>query len=391
MNWFGNSVKAWGVTLASLMCLGVTTPALSQGFEDDYAQQWEYLEDDTTAIQQVGCFSASSSLCGGPSCGSSCSSCCDSGCDSCCPPPTCCPPWWAHRSSGMVQWLFLRPGSTDLVYTVEQNNVPANAFPTGPLGETRIDISSGVRAGFSCCLSECSSFIGSATHWQGEVEDMIEASPGNILISEVLHPSRLNTGAASLRDAASHEIDFQLADLGFRRLWWNTNKSAINWKAGVQYGNMDQDFRYSQLDAVGVGLVSARSQIGFDGFGLMGGLDFERYSCQTGLSIYGKGSASALAGEWTAMYADSADQIFGGVVANNYKDYRVTPMTELEIGAAWQNECGNIRVNVGYMTTAWYDALSTRTYIDSVRQGRFIDVGETITFSGLVLGAELRF
>ncbi len=293
----------------------------------------------------------------------------------------------------MGQFLYLRPGNTDIVYTVEQNDLPQNTFPTGPMGINAIDVNSGVRVGFAAACSECSSWVGSYTYWRGQDSDSIDAAPGNILVSEILHPSRLNTGAAGLQESSSYAMEFQLADFAFRHLWKHGRNYAINWKGGLQYGHMEQNYDFAQTvpASVAVGTVSVDSDINFDGFGLMAGLDVERHNTCTGISVYGKGTGSALAGEWNATYRDTATQIGGGSIGNNFEDFRVTPMLELEIGMAWQSKCGRLRANVGYMSSAWYNALSSRSYIDAVREGRFIDVDETITFNGLVAGGEFRF
>ena len=46
---------------------------------------------------------------------------------------------------------------------------------------------------------------------------------------------------------------------------------------------------------------------------------------------------------------------------------------------------------MGYLTTAWYDAISTRQYVDAVRANNYVSVDETITFSGLTAGLEANF
>ena len=384
MNWFGIGAKqrVFQMILASLTVLGASTFAYSQGLEDDFAQEWISLEDDDTAIELAGCFLSGKSACEG----------CDSGGDGCCPEPVCCPPWWAHRCGVMGQYLLLRPGDTDLVYTVEQNDVVPGSFPTGPMGIAAIEHSSGVRAGFSCCATECTSLIGSITYWEGDDSSIIDRVGTNVLVPEVLHPSRVTAGAAGLQEAAEYEMRFGLADLAYRHLWKASSKQALNWRAGFQYAGMEQQFQWAQTvpASVAVGTFALDTDIDFSGFGMLAGLDYERRSCRTGLSCYGNVIGSAIAGKWKASYADSS-QLLGGVVANTYDDFRVTPIVELELGLAWSSKCGRVRTNVGYMTSAWYNAVSSRAYIDAVREGRFIDIDETITFSGLVVGGEFRF
>lgn len=368
--------------LAGMMVISTSAIVSGQGVEDDFAQNWVELEDDSTAIQLVDHHAV---LCDG----------CESGCDGCaddCCEPCYCPPWWAHRTGVMAQYLLLRPGDTDVVYTVEQNNLPPNSFPTGPMGISQIEHSSGIRAGFSCCATECTSLIGSITYWEGDDNSVIDRQGTNILVSEVLHPSRINAGAAGLQEAASYDMRFGLADLAYRHLWKRTDTWAMNWRAGFQYAGMEQQFQWAQTvpSSVAVGTFALDTDIDFSGFGMLAGFDFERRSCRTGISCYAKGIGSAVAGKWKASYADQP-QLAGGVVANTYDDFRVTPILELELGLGWSSKCGRVHVNAGYMTSAWYNSVSSRGYIDAVRDGRFIDIDETITFSGLVLGGEYRF
>jgi len=106
--------------------------------------------------------------------------------------------------------------------------------------------------------------------------------------------------------------------------------------------------------------------------------------------VYGRGLSSFLAGDWKGSYVQT-NQFEGGVVANSYEDYRVTPVLELELGFGWRSPCGRCRASVGYLTSAWYDAVSTRQYVDSVRANNYVSVDETITFSGLTAGLEANF
>jgi hypothetical protein len=185
---------------------------------------------------------------------------------------------------------------------------------------------------------------------------------------------------------------FGLADLAYRHLWKASDCQALNWRAGFLYAGMEQEFDWAQTvpASVAVGTFTVDTDIDFSGFGMLAGLDYERRSCATGLSCYGSAIGKAVAGKWKASYADSS-QLLGGVIANTYDDFRVTPMLELELGMGWSSKCGRVRANVGYMTSAWYNSVSSRAYIDAVRQGRYVDVDETITFSGLVVGGEYRF
>ncbi|QEG43570.1 Lpg1974 family pore-forming outer membrane protein [Roseimaritima ulvae] len=302
-----------------------------------------------------------------------------------------CPdPWWAHRHSVYGEFLYLNAGSSDLVHAIEFTGPTAADSPTGPVGIINNDPEAGFRVGASLAASNCTSLNLGYTYWSGSEADTINAQGTNVLNSQILHPSLLTTGAASLQATAVHDIDFQLVDLNYRHLWKRTQNTAINWTAGVRYGNMEQSLIAQQTIQVATGLTTVTTDIDFDGFGIHGGLDMERYSCETGLFVYGKGMASLMAGEWNANYRQ-VNQFGGGVVANDYEDFHATPILEGELGMGWMNNGGHIRFQLGYMMSGWYEAVSTRGYVDAVRANDLLDIGETITFSGLTTRLTVMF
>ncbi len=317
---------------------------------------------------------------------------CDSPALTCqCLSAACPSPWWAHRSGIVGEFLLLRPGSTDLTYAVEQTDPdPNDASPTGPMGIVAIDSQPGFRVGLTHAASECSSLVASYTWWEGDAESQLSATGINVLDSTVFHPSVATSGGASLQAAARQRIRFQMADIGYRHLWRASETTAVNWIGGLRYGNLSQTLGVDQTVQAADGLTSLRTDVDFDGFGLTGGLDFERYSPRSGLSIYGRTLASLLAGEWDASYRQT-NQLGGGVIANRYEDFRVTPVLEAELGLAWTSPQDRCRLHAGMQISGWYDSISTRSYVDGVRNGTLTGVGETITFSGLTTGMEWRF
>lgn len=309
----------------------------------------------------------------------------------CRPAVKCATPWWAHRSGAFGEFLFLRPGSTDLIYAVEQTDPnPANASPTGPVGIANIDGEAGFRTGFALAASECSSLLVTFAWWDGETTSNITANAPNVLDSRIIHPSVATSGAASLAARSTQGINFQTMDLAYRHLWKATDTMALNWSTGLRYGNLEQTSSSDQTVQVVTGLTNVRTDIDFDGFGITGGLDFERYSCASGLSVYGKSMLSLLAGDWEANYRQT-NQFGGGVIANSIEDFRITPVVDAELGLRWTGLDGHVRVHTGLMASAWYDAMTTRSYVSGVRTGQFQEIEETLTFMGLTSGLELRF
>ncbi|WP_153556016.1 Lpg1974 family pore-forming outer membrane protein [Roseimaritima sediminicola] len=302
-----------------------------------------------------------------------------------------CPqPWWAHRNSAYGEFLLLTAGSSDIIHAAEYTGPTAADTPTGPLGIVDLDAEAGFRVGASLAASQCSSLHVGYSYWSGSDTDTLNATGTNVLNSQILHPSLLTTGAASLQASAQHDMSFQTLDVNYRHLWKRSNTMALNWSGGVRYGNMEQNLIGAQTVQVATGLTTVTTDIDFDGFGITGGLDFERYSCETGLFCYGKGMVSLLAGEWKANYRQ-VNQFGGGRVGNDFEDFRATPILEGEIGLGWQKQGGRVRAQIGYLMSGWYDSISTRGYVDAVRRNNLLDVDETITFSGLTTRLTMLF
>lgn len=313
---------------------------------------------------------------------------CDSGCDSCDSRP--CTPWWAHRSGGFGELLYLSPGNSDLIYAVEQTSALAGASPTGPLGISNIDEHLGYRVGMTFARSQCSSVVVSYSRWDGDTTTQLDATGNNVLNSRVIHPSTATTGAASVRASARQLANFQFADLLLRRVYKSSDLGVLNWNAGLRYGNLEQGLSTDQLVSVATGLTNVTTDIDFNGFGIIGGLDGERRSSHSGLLVYGRVLGSLLAGNWQADYTQT-NQFGGGVIATRYDDYRVTPVVDTELGVGWQSQSGRLRISSGYLFSTWFNAVTTRDYVQSVRTGDLLELDDNLTFSGLTFRSELRF
>ncbi len=346
--------------------------------------------NEVAQVSFLDCLGGGSSCDSGGSClGGSCLGGCGS--SSCCSKP-----WWSHRTGGFGQFLLLRPGNADVIYEIEHNDAaPSN--PTGPMGRLNVDEENGYRVGMNFACSDCTSLVASYTNFQGDTRHAIDATGGNVLVSQVTHPDLFTTGNSSLSSSGSLEIDFQLVDLAYRHIWKADNTCAINWLAGFRYGNLEQEMSVAHDRDAGTGIQTVETELDFHGFGMLLGVDGERYSCKSGLFVYGRGLSSFLAGDWRGDYLHT-QQIGGAFTANEYEDYRITPVLELELGFGWQSDNGKWRGTLGYMNSAWYNAISTRAYVDAVRDrtinvtsSSYTDLDETVTFSGLTAGFEGRF
>ena len=301
-----------------------------------------------------------------------------------------CAPWWAHRTGGFGELLYLSAGNSDLIYALEQTGAVGAPSPTGPLGITNIGEHVGFRVGGSIAQSDCSSIFGSFTRWDGQSTSVLNATGINVIASTVTHPSVDTTGSISLQANALQSANFQFADVGMRRVYKSSNHGVLNWNTGLRYGNMEQGLSANNLLSLPIGTTNVTTDIDFNGFGILGGLDGMRYSTDTGLLVYGRAFGSLLAGDWTANYRQTS-QFGGGVVANDYRDFRVSPVVDTELGVGWQNCNGRFRVTTGYLFSTWFNAVTTRDYIQSVRTASLLNMDDNLTFSGLTLRADLRF
>ncbi len=403
------SGNGWKLTLKSLAtvagisfatCLsaqeGRIAPVLSAGSYETYAG-YEATEEGTEEGTEVGDNYQDASVIDIPSVFEDDSSdvktvsfhksACDSG--SCCP-TVCCLPKWAHRTGGFGEMLYLSAGNSDLIYANEQTGPVAAASPTGPLGISNIGEHVGFRAGFTLARSNCSSLNASYTRWDGATTSILEATGNNVINSQVFHPSVATTGAASLNAIARQSANFQFADMYFRRVCRSSDCGAINWNGGLRYGNLEQGLSVDQTISVATGVTNVTTDIDFNGFGILGGLDGERHSASSGFLVYGRVLGSLLAGNWQADYRQT-NQFGGGVIATHYEDFRVTPVVDSELGLGWQNCSGRLRVTTGYLFSTWFNAVTTRDYIQSVRSAQMLNIDDSLTFSGLTLRTELRF
>jgi len=309
------------------------------------------------------------------------------GCSEC----ECCNPLWCYRNSVFVDFLYLRPGNIDYIYAVEQTGTLPTDSPTGPVGRVGFDGAPGYRLGFNYALTDCSGIQASYTWFQAGTNSTINAAPGTVLIFQPGLPSIPNVGASSVQASARYDIRFQQLDLDYRGLLYGTCNSAVNYFAGLRYANLNQRFTAQENVGVPVGLSTVNTQINFDGFGIGGGLDGMRRSAYSGLLIYGRSSASFVSGEFKADFRQTSQFLPTPALGNTLVDFRVMTILQAELGAGWQNSCGNIRITAGYMFAGWFNALTTGSYIPGVQNRQFNNLNETVTFDGLVTRFQYQF
>ncbi len=339
-------------------------------------------------LQQVSC-DACCDL-GGQGC---CDSCCDTCCSSCC----CCPPWWAHRNSVFGEFLYLQPTDADVTHAQQQNGIGgAGTVPFGQIGVAGLDYEPGFRVGGALCLSNCSSIFGSYTFFESNEFDTllppVIPGGGGAVGSLVHHPGAALTASVGPVNSA-YDIDFQLADVGYRRVWRSGPCQVINWSVGARYGHLDQRFLQSGVFGGGAGgQIDTLTDINFDGGGLLFGLDGERRFGGSGMSVYGKINVSPMTGRFHADYSMLNVSTTTQLALADWQDDRITTLLDYEAGLAYTfGACDCIRVSTGYTVFHWFNAVTTDSFINGVRANNYEDISGPLSFSGLVTRAEVRW
>lgn len=308
----------------------------------------------------------------------------DDCCDSC---ESCCRPKWRFWG----EFLYLRPRDAEVTYAVPFDGpvVPPDDVPiqVGRVAMLDPDYSPGFRVGFAYDITPCSSLGASYTQLDSSTSDSISVDAPLVLRSMTIHPSTLEASADWLSAQATHDIDYKLADIDFRRIIACDCCYSLNYLIGARFGHLEQRFDSMFTE---IGTETINTDITFDGAGIRLGLEGERRAPCSGWLIYGKSSANFVAGEFSGRYfqGSSTDP---QIVDTNWKAGRIVSILELELGVGWSSCSGCFRVTGGYAVNAWKNVVKTSDFISSVQQNDFNDLNGTMTLDGLVARVEMRY
>jgi hypothetical protein len=310
-------------------------------------------------------------------CGGACGDCCGCG--------------WNHRISAFGEFLYLRARDAEVAYGVPIDGAiiapPSNPIQIGRVGVVDQDFDPGFRVGFSYVLDCYSSITAQYTMFETGRIDSISTSAPNVIRSLVAHPGTLNAAEDYLNATAQHDISIDLIDLDYRNVFSCCDDYKAMFLVGARYANLEQQFN-STFTATGVETVV--TDIDFDGVGLRVGLEGERYVGSGRLWVYGKTAASLVAGEFRTSYTQSRS-FDPTIVDTTWEAGRIVPILDLEVGGGWTSACGTWRLSAGYVFSAWYNTVKTDEWIHAVQQNNFLNLGDTMTFDGLVARIEGRF
>lgn len=318
---------------------------------------------------------------------------CVSPCRDCGQIACCCTPFWAHRSYVFGEFLYLRPSDADMTHAFQQNGTGGSGtVPDGSTGVLQPDFTSAYRAGFGVALGCYASINASFSRLDSNSTDVLAApaGTGRNVQSLVLHPNSINAGSTASLVNATLNIDYQLADIEYRRLWRANYKRAINYSVGVRYGKLQQGFLQIGDFAPPTGTIQTTTDITFEGIGLRAGLDGERRVGCSRFATYGKLYMNALFGQFQSTYTQLNTTTTVVQAFSTWNDRRVLPLLEYELGLNWTSRRGHWRASTGYYAGFWFNTITTGQFVQAVQTANFVDLGETISFNGFVTRLEFR-
>ena len=322
----------------------------------------------------------------------------DGVCSTCQQTPCCCDSnFWQHRSFVFGEYLYMKSYGPDFVHATQQQAAPAGVG-TVPFGTAQNLIQpwqSAFRVGGGYACSNCSSITVAYTQFASHTNDTLGLPVGGNLptsvISSVLVPGSINAGTTFSQINAVSGVNFKTADVMYSRLIAGGDNYYVNFDIGGRFAHLQQGFLQNAQFAQPNNPQFTTSNINFDGGGLRAGFDGRRRIGCGGLSAYANGFFSAMFGDFNSHYVQTNSLTTAIVGANNFESARVVPILEYEVGVSWTSCNGCFRFGAGYYTAFWFNAVTNPQYIQSVQNNSFVKLGDTITFTGLVAHAEVRF
>ena len=262
-----------------------------------------------------------------------------------------------------------------------------NPIEIGQIGVVDPDYDTSFYGGVNYALDAKTSIDLRYATFDARTSNSISINPPNVIRSLVSHPSAQSADNDSLFARAYQDINFDIIDLSLRRLWKCCGLTSVNTVVGARYASLEQRFLAEYIDNEEENVAT---DIDFEGAGARIGLELDRYSCRGQLHTYLHGFASLVAGEFDTAYGQGRD-VDNVIVRADWQAGRIVPILDLEVGAGWTSQSRRLRLNLGYTFSAWFNTVMTEDYIKAVQAGNFTNLGDAMTFDGLVAEAEWRF
>lgn len=311
-----------------------------------------------------------------------------------------------------ADYLLWQSRSTEVAYAVPL----LDGVPIGQTAVADVDYNSGFRVGLERPLNPCSWLSVGYTYFSGNDSSSLEIDPKDgEVFSLVSHPATFDSKIVGYDAFGSLDIELQMLDVQYRRALFRTPVCStgcgacvaacgpvrLNCVGGFRYASFDQDFRSWQtlfddkLDSLDRHVAAS---LEFRGAGPKLGFEVETSSCHSPFFTYARTYASFLAGSYEGHYVQlDQDDEKKTVVEyfNTWKKDRLAPVLDMEIGLGFFGPPGtclcNSRFSVGYVASYWLNAVTTDAFIEASQFLDYVELGDTISFDGLAVRAEILF
>jgi hypothetical protein len=299
-----------------------------------------------------------------------------------------------------LQWtlfgeaLWIHPTGIDMAHAqqIDDGGI-LGAVPFGTVAVADPDYDIGFRVGGELEFTPCSAVFVQYAFFETSADSTVAAPAfiGGAVGSLVHHPAAA-VGTSILPVSATYDIEFQLGDAAYRQILVRNQLQKVSVFAGGRFAELDQ--RFTQTGVFGAGPaanVATSTNIEFTGGGPMAGIDGDQRIGVTGFSVYGRALVAAIAGNFKSDYSMVDRTTVVTLAQVNWEDDRIVPMLDYELGLAWTNPQGNLRLSAGYMMSHWFNVVTTPVFVDAVQADNYVNVDDTISFDGLVGRAEVHW
>jgi|GEM_PF-3227228 hypothetical protein len=292
-----------------------------------------------------------------------------------------------HRSGLTGEFLYLQARGVDVPYAAPFDGIGLNAVPIGPTLFADPTYQPGFRIGLTSNRSDTSSLSVDYWFYQSQTNGSGQLDGGaGIFDALTVHPNTTSVATDSLQTSTNYDLDFDIIDAHYRTTFLERDLYTVDFTIGARYARIDQDFHaaYSIL-----GTTDVNAELGFDGVGPRLGIEFDR-PLDDQYHIFVNASGSLLVGHVTGEYTQT--NAFSGTVATAaLDDSRLVPVSELEIGLGWQSASGHWHLSASYYVGTYHNSLSAADFISGVQANSLHDLGDSITFDGLMARLEITW
>jgi hypothetical protein len=285
------------------------------------------------------------------------------------------------------EFLYLNPRNADVAFGIPQDGVN----PVGAVGIADIGYTPAFRAGGFFTMGEDALVELTYSRFDASSTTNISTAAPNVINPLVLFPGTFNAGFTAEAASADYGINFQFIDADYMVMACNCEQYWLGYLLGARYAELGQNFTATFPFAPPDGTTTLNTDIDFTGVGMRVGITGERLLFpRGGLRLYGNAIANFLVGKFDASYTQR-NQFNGLEASATLSEDRIVPVLDLELGIAWLGPKGHFRVSAGYMVSAWFNAVTTPDWIESVQNGSYSPGSSTLTFDGLTARAQLAF